>query len=73
MHPSFKERAEMIGDIITRLPADNRITADVSTRIFPVHVDQDAELPAITRSPSQTWRPIPPRQGPARMTSLSLM
>jgi hypothetical protein len=37
----------MIGDIITRLLADSNITADVSTRIFPVHVDQDATLPAI--------------------------
>ena len=37
----------MIGDIITRLLNEGRITAEVSTRIFPVHVDQDAELPAI--------------------------
>lgn len=37
----------MIGDIITRLLADSRITDVVGQRIFPVHVDQDAELPAI--------------------------
>ncbi len=37
----------MIGDIIDRLLADSAITAIVGQRIFPVHVDQDAELPAI--------------------------
>ena len=37
----------MIGDIITRLLADSHITAVVGQRIFPVHVDQDATLPAI--------------------------
>ena len=37
----------MIGDIITRLKADVRINAIVSDRIFPVHVAQDADLPAI--------------------------
>ena len=37
----------MIGDIITRLLADTGITAQVGQRIFPVHVDQDADLPAI--------------------------
>lgn len=37
----------MIGDIITRLLADTEITAVVGQRIFPVHVAQDANLPAI--------------------------
>lgn len=37
----------MIGDIINRLLADSNITAIVGQRIFPVHVDQDATLPAI--------------------------
>ena len=37
----------MIGDIITRLLADTEITAVVGQRIFPVHVAQDATLPAI--------------------------
>jgi len=37
----------MIGDIITRLLNDSRITDVVSQRIFPVQVGQDAELPAI--------------------------
>lgn len=37
----------MIGDIIDRLLADVRISPVVGTRIFPVHVDQDATLPAI--------------------------
>lgn len=37
----------MIGDIINRLLADLSITAIVGQRIFPVHVDQDATLPAI--------------------------
>lgn len=37
----------MIGDIITRLLADSSITAVVGQRIFPVHVAQDATLPAI--------------------------
>ena len=37
----------MIGDIITRLKADVQLKPLVSKRIFPVHVAQDAELPAI--------------------------
>jgi hypothetical protein len=37
----------MIGDIIDHLLADANITAVVGQRIFPVHVDQDASLPAI--------------------------
>ena len=37
----------MIGDIITRLLADSSITDVVGQRIFPVHVAQDATLPAI--------------------------
>ena len=37
----------MIGDIITNLLNDGSITTVVGQRIFPVHVAQDAELPAI--------------------------
>ena len=37
----------MIGDIITRLKADGQLQPLVSKRIFPVHVAQDEELPAI--------------------------
>ena len=37
----------MIGDIINKLLADGRVTADVGTRIFPVHIDQAQALPAI--------------------------
>ena len=37
----------MIGDIITRLKADVQLKPLVSKRIFPVHVAQDEELPAI--------------------------
>ena len=37
----------MIPQIISRLKKDSAIAAVVSKRIFPVHVDQDQELPAI--------------------------
>ncbi len=37
----------MIGDIITNLLNDGSITTIVGQRIFPVHVAQDADLPAI--------------------------
>ena len=37
----------MIGDIIDRLLADSAITAIVGQLIFTVHVDQNAERPAI--------------------------
>jgi hypothetical protein len=37
----------MIGDIINYLTAYVPITAHVGPRIFPVHIDQDATLPAI--------------------------
>ena len=37
----------MIPQIISRLKSDAAIAAVVGKRIFPVHVDQDQELPAI--------------------------
>ena len=37
----------MIPQIISRLKKDAAIAAVVGKRIFPVHVDQDQELPAI--------------------------
>lgn len=37
----------MIGDVINYLLADARITDHVSTRIFPVHLNQDEALPGI--------------------------
>lgn len=38
----------MIGNLIDLMLADSSITAYVGTRIYPVHQDQDADLPAIS-------------------------